>query len=137
MSDIEQARLLLRLAHRDFNALRGMADSPLVVDEIFGFHAQQSVEKALKAWLCAKEMIYPLTHELPRLLSLLENMGATVEPYWPLMRFTPYAVQARYEEGPAYESAHLDRNAIIAEVRTLLEQVEAIVETSGMAGEIP
>ncbi|WP_372703813.1 hypothetical protein [Candidatus Accumulibacter contiguus] len=28
-----------------------MIDNPLFADEIFGFHAQQAIEKALKAWL--------------------------------------------------------------------------------------
>jgi HEPN domain-containing protein len=34
-----------------------MADSPLFADEIFGFHTQQAVEKALKAWLSARDAI--------------------------------------------------------------------------------
>lgn len=42
MSDIEQAKSLLRLAQRDFNALLGMEHSSLFADEIFGFHAQQA-----------------------------------------------------------------------------------------------
>lgn len=51
MADLERARAMLRMAHKDFNALIGMQDNPLFADEIFGFHIQQAVEKALKAWL--------------------------------------------------------------------------------------
>jgi len=34
MGDLEQARLLVRLAHRALTALMGMGDSPLCADEI-------------------------------------------------------------------------------------------------------
>jgi HEPN domain-containing protein len=51
MSDREHACMMLALAQRDFRALRGMLDANIFVTEIFGFHAQQVVEKALKSWL--------------------------------------------------------------------------------------
>lgn len=73
MADLEHARSMLRMAHKDFNALVGMQENSLFADEIFGFHIQQAVEKALKAWLCTRDAIYPMTHELSRLLALLEN----------------------------------------------------------------
>jgi HEPN domain-containing protein len=131
MGDREHATLLLRLARRDLNALIGMGKSDLFADEIFGFHAQQTVEKALKAWLSARGAVYPLTHELSRLLALLENTGVDVEPFWPLCRFTPFAVQARYEEGPASLEDGLNRAAIVAELDSFLNRVDAIVEASG------
>lgn len=40
MADLEQARAMLRMAHKDFNALTGMLDHALFADEIFGFHVQ-------------------------------------------------------------------------------------------------
>ena len=49
MADLEHARSMLRMAHRDFNALVGMQSNLLFADEIFGFHVQQAVEKGLKA----------------------------------------------------------------------------------------
>jgi hypothetical protein len=45
---------LLLMAGKDFDAMRGMVGCPLFADEIFGFHAQQAIEKALKAWLAAR-----------------------------------------------------------------------------------
>jgi len=101
MADLEHARSMLRMAHKDFNALIGMQENSLFADEIFGFHVQQAVEKALKAWLCTRDTIYPMTHELARLLTLLENQGAEVEKFWPLVQYTMFAVQARHEEGVA------------------------------------
>ena len=52
---------LLLMARKDFDALRGMLDNPLFADEIFGFHAQQAIEKSLKAWLAARLLSFPLT----------------------------------------------------------------------------
>jgi HEPN domain-containing protein len=49
MNDIDQARSLLNRADKDLAALRAMCHLETVADEIFGFHTQQVVEKALKA----------------------------------------------------------------------------------------
>lgn len=127
MQDLNHARSLVRLAHRDLNALIGMGDSSLFADEIFGFHVQQAAEKALKAWLSAMGTVYPLTHQLARLLALTESAGAEVGPFWPLARFTAFAVQARYEEGDPDADEPLDRPAIIAEVAALLDHVTAVL----------
>ena len=53
MSDLDHARQMLAIAHRDLKALGGMLDSDIFAYEIFGFHAQQTAEKALKAWIAA------------------------------------------------------------------------------------
>lgn len=124
MADLEQARSMLRMAYKDFNALVGMQGSALFADEIFGFHVQQAVEKALKAWLCISGDTYPMTHELARLLTLLENRGAEVEKYWPLVQYTMFAVQARYEEGVTELDEPIDRAKEIENVRELLAYVE-------------
>ena len=75
MSALEHARGLLVMARKDFDALCGMVDNPLFAEEIFGFHAQQAIEKSLKAWLAAWSLTYPMTHDLSRLLDLLEENG--------------------------------------------------------------
>ncbi|NOU00357.1 MAG: HEPN domain-containing protein [Gallionella sp.] len=127
MADFEHARALLRMAHKDFNALTGMLDKALFADEIFGFHVQQAVEKALKAWLCAYDVIYPPTHDLARLLTLLEKAGADIEEFWPLVQFTIFAVQARYEEGLTELDEPIDRAAEIQNVSDLLTRVEKLI----------
>ena len=96
MADLEQAHAMLRMAHKDFNALVGMGENALFADEIFGFHVQQAAEKALKAWLCTcGGGTYPSTHELARLLTLLENHGAEVEAFWPLVEYTMFEAQGQ------------------------------------------
>jgi hypothetical protein len=128
MLDLEHANSLIRMAHKDFNALLGMQGNDLFADEIFGFHVQQAVEKALKAWLCAcAGADYPMTHELARLLTLLESQNEEVEAFWPLVQYTMFAVQARYEEGVADLDEPIDRAAEIAHVSALLTHVEKLL----------
>ena len=64
MSERDHAALLLAMGQKDLAALRGMADRVVFADQIFGFHAQQPTEKALKAWLSLRSIEYPKTHDL-------------------------------------------------------------------------
>ncbi|MBM4026372.1 MAG: HEPN domain-containing protein [Planctomycetes bacterium] len=78
MRDLEQAGSLMAMAERDHRALRGMEDPAVFSEEIFGFHVQQAVEKALKAWLCALGVPFPRTHDLDELGVLLEQAGQKI-----------------------------------------------------------
>ena len=60
-NSLEQCRMFLDMAHKDFKALHVMMDPDAVADEIFGFHVQQAVEKAIKAWLVRLGIIFPKT----------------------------------------------------------------------------
>jgi HEPN domain-containing protein len=123
----EYARNLLIMARKDFDALRGMIDNPLFADEIFGFHAQQAVEKSLKAWLALLFVDFPLTHDVSRLLALLEEVGAEgADGYWHLVELNMFAVQARYESGLMEFEQALDRAAILEDIQALLMVVEAM-----------
>jgi HEPN domain-containing protein len=69
MISVEAARRnvavdLLELANRDAVAMRALAKVPEVDFSIIGFHAQQCVEKALKAALAVKGITFPRTHNL-------------------------------------------------------------------------
>ena len=48
-----------------------------------------------------------------------------------MARFTPYAVQARYEEGDPDVDEPLDWPAIVAEVTALLTHVTAVLDAAG------
>ncbi len=82
MKDVEHAGMMLEMARKDLKALEGMLDKETFVDEIFGFHAQQSIEKALKAWLSIIGAGYPKIHDLEELFSLLEDNGISVSGRW-------------------------------------------------------
>ena len=64
MNDLKHARQMLAMANKDFSALQGMSDAAIFPEEIFGFHAQQAIEKALKSWLAARSISYPFKHDL-------------------------------------------------------------------------
>jgi HEPN domain-containing protein len=130
MSDREHAQMLLGLARRDLTALRGMLDVNIFANEIFGFHAQQAVEKALKAWLSLIGIEYPRIHDLEELLALLEQQGATVpEQFYGLIDLTDFAVQFRYA---AFEEADrpLERLAVINQVTEVVEHVAGLLTGS-------
>jgi hypothetical protein len=46
MSDIDHARVLLEMASYDLRALQHMLDPDAFAEGIFGFHAQQAIEKS-------------------------------------------------------------------------------------------
>lgn len=125
-SDRDEARYLLSAAHKDWRALAGMRDAAIFADEIFGFHAQQVVEKTLKAWLALHGVEYPRTHDLSLLLSLLCTHEPEANTYADLLEFTPYAVQFRYA---AFDEVGelLAREAVIERVSALLRQVENLL----------
>jgi hypothetical protein len=126
MSALDHARGLLLMARKDFDAMRGMIGNPLFADEVFGFHAQQAIEKSLKAWLAARSIDFPLTHDLSRLLGLLEEADVDVSLFWPLVQYTVFAVQARYEAGLMESEASIDRMTVIAEVERLVTTVASL-----------
>ena len=128
MSALEEADVMLRMAYMDFRALTGMENREIFADEIFGFHMQQAIEKGLKAWLCVLIGEYPLTHDLHRLLRLLENNGCEMERYYSLTQYSIFAVQARYEEG-LFTEEPLDRPSLISEVQDFLEHIHKIIQS--------
>ncbi|MBF0401441.1 MAG: HEPN domain-containing protein [Magnetococcales bacterium] len=123
MKGIDYARELLRLARADHRAMTGMRDQEVFTDAIFGFHAQQAVEKGLKAWLSALEILFPLTHDISRLLPLLEQQGVEMMDLWEWVELTPFAVEHRYAWGDDAE-APLDRINLITRIHGLLEHID-------------
>ena len=94
--------------------------TPEVYDPIC-FHAQQCIEKYLKAWLQEANIRPPLTHELNVLLRLI----VPAHPEWRAWRtdfaeFKPHAVDVRYEKyfATAAQVEHAVR--VCTEVRTAI-----------------
>jgi HEPN domain-containing protein len=112
----------LKSARRDFKALRNMMSVEAFDDAIFGFHAQQAVEKTLKAWLNLIGQEHPHTHDLRLLLKRLRDGGADVSDYEQLLDLTAYSVRFRYESLPDNEEI-LDRGGILGEVQRLMDRV--------------
>ena len=66
MSDLKQARILVKAAERKVSALHGMGDPAVFANGIFGFHVQQAAEKLLKAWLASLGEAYPICRAIWR-----------------------------------------------------------------------
>ena len=94
---LEEAAQLLAAAERDRSAFRILSNDADAPDESVLFHAQQAVEKSIKAALAAQGVVYRRTHDLLELKSLAERNGLTI-PGDPglLVRLGPYAVEFRY-----------------------------------------
>ena len=121
-NDGEHAREMLAMARKDLRALEHMQDAAAFEDEIFGFHAQQAIEKTLKAWMAHRGLAYPLTHNLEVLLTALREEGAEVDPFWTLERYTDFAVMLRYE---ALEKDMPEaRPKIVEQVKRLVQHVD-------------
>ncbi len=90
----EQSELLLRKAAEDRAAL----EFPLS-DSIYGFHAQQAIEKLLKSLVAALDLRYPLTHDLRELWTVCVDAGEQMPELSPVfLDLQDYAVTMRYDD---------------------------------------
>ena len=71
----EYVGALLRKATEDEQAMVLLITDLSSADWIIGFHAQQAVEKAIKAVLANEGVEYPLTHNLSVLLDHVRSAG--------------------------------------------------------------
>ncbi|MEW6778191.1 MAG: HEPN domain-containing protein [Bdellovibrionota bacterium] len=126
MHDREQARALLRKAREDLQAVEHMLDPEEFSNGVFGFHVQQTLEKSLKAWIASKGAEYPFRHDIAELVSLLAKLGEDVAALRGLARYTPFALQLRYEDD-APSPPRLDRRAALEEARAVVQRVEKAV----------
>lgn len=118
----ERSRVLLQKAEEDATAVRKFAGSPEIAESIIGFHAQQAVEKWLKAMLAARGVQYRPIHDLDRLIELLETEGAEVSlDRDRLSVLTQYAVPLRYDE--LLDAESLEREELVALVDEVGEWV--------------
>jgi HEPN domain-containing protein len=122
MSNREHAKEILEAARRDLRALHGMNDPQVFSDEIFGFHAQQAAERALKAWLAHNGIRFPKTHDLKQLIDLLVQSGIDPGDLSALVDLNAFAVQYRYESLFINEEA-LDRTELRPRIAALIDRV--------------
>ncbi|MBE0504517.1 MAG: HEPN domain-containing protein [Desulfuromonadales bacterium] len=127
MCDLEHARQMLSIAKRDLKALGGMLDAETFAYEIFGFHAQQTAEKALKAWISALGGTYGFTHDLGLLLNSLGNLGADCSNYSELLDLTIFAVHFRYDDA-GDDSGFPEREEILERLSALVARVEDVLK---------
>jgi HEPN domain-containing protein len=111
---------LLSLASSDDEAVLSF---PLP-DRIFGFHAQQAVEKLLKMLILANRQRHKFTHDIELLQDSAEALGEVLpQTPFPINQLTAFAVQVRYDTPRALTAA--ERDQIRETVRILREHVRA------------
>ncbi len=130
MPDLEQARLYIVMAKKDLDAVKRIVGDDGFAEEVFGFHAQQAAEKAMKAWLCVIGQSVPRTHDLEYLELLLNQRGAQLpNPEFDVALVTSFGVTFRYEPYPLSDGA-LDRSWLAEEIEKIVRHVESVVEST-------
>lgn len=113
---------LLAAAGRDAVVWRKLVGDRDVHDAMLGFHAQQAVEKCLKAVLARTGVAFRRTHDVAELMDVMADAGLPEPPYADrLDELSPYAVEARYGWSAA---GALDRNSVT-------DWVEAVMAWAG------
>ena len=90
---LEEATRLLRLARRDEAALNALLAAPQVPASVALFHAQQSVEQALKALMSLYGLEFGRTHDLDELAAQLADAGYGLDTQEPGLSRLTCAVQ--------------------------------------------
>jgi len=98
MTTLDLAREWLRYAKSDLNTARHMFDDVNPKEtEISCYHSQQCAEKSLKAYLIARGIESPHTHDLVELnnfCTACETNFSTIQQY--CVSLNPYGVHVRY-----------------------------------------
>lgn len=110
-------------ARDDLTALVVLDERGGISDAVLGFHAQQAVEKSLKALLVGAGWEIRHTHDLRFLVEQahvkrLELPAAIADSHW----LTPWAVELRYDD---FSNEPLDRERALATAAAAVELAEA------------
>jgi HEPN domain-containing protein len=120
MSPAEDAGLLLVIVRRHLRSL-GIGLDPAYPQEDWGFTAQQTLEKLLKAWIVLADRQPPRVNDLA---GLADSAGQRVAPG--LLALQVFAVEARYEEGPFPLPG--ERGLLLEELEAMLQRCDAAVQ---------
>ncbi len=98
----------LQKAEGDYQVANREAKAESPVYDAVCFHAQQCIEKYLKAWLVENERNFPRTHDLIVLFDLCKDIVTELKPHRASLAFlTAFAVAFRYPgEAAMSEDAH-------------------------------
>jgi HEPN domain-containing protein len=98
---LEEAEEWLQFAAEDTRAAKALLEmGPNLVRQSL-LHAQQSAEKALKAFLIGNGERYPRIHDIDRLRTLCAALDPTVSaPALECLDLTPFAGLSRYPGEP-------------------------------------
>ncbi len=122
MTAADLAQRLLRKAGQDGRAAQVLALASDTADEAIGFHAQQAVEKLLKAVLAGRAIPFKQTHNLTQLAAALRAHGVEFPAHLEdVFELGPFAVALRYDDLAIEEAEPFDRAWALA----CVDRVEA------------
>lgn len=131
MAAWHEAQRLLKKAAQDEYVLERLLEDVAAPDDTLGFHAQQAVEKLLKAALFLAGGEPPRSHHLAQLEALLHAQDRSLPAeFQPLLDLTPFAVQWRYEDDPGPPMTLEERRTLLADIRRLRKWVEDLLPPS-------
>ncbi|MET0306506.1 MAG: HEPN domain-containing protein [Solirubrobacterales bacterium] len=100
-SSDDLAQLLMEKAAGDEKILLRLIDDDDIPDDGLGFHAQQAVEKMIKAVLAHNDVSYERTHNIAYLLTLLDDASIPrPDNAANLPNLSPWAAELRYARQP-------------------------------------
>ena len=116
-------------AEEDFNSAKWLQESPNPVYNSICFHAQQSIEKYLKAWLQEQNIPFSKTHDLEELPILI----VPTQPMWNIWQsdlkiISTYAVESRYPGDSATDEDTKHALKICDEVRQTIRTQLKLIE---------
>ena len=124
----EYAQLLMRKAAQDDFTVAKLLPDPEAPDEVIGFHAQQAIEKLIKAVLSLREVRYRRTHDLVELIELLRENGIDFPESLEEVRLLgPFAAEFRYDDLPEESEESFDRQWASDCVRRVREWAEGFL----------
>lgn len=127
----DHASSLLRKAGEDLRAATYLGQDPGGSLWTVGFHAQQAVEKALKAVLMQKGVRYPFTHDIAALIKLVRQAGLSLPPNPDdLPYLTPFGTLFRYEDGERELPATLNMPCLLARADATLAWARSTLDES-------
>lgn len=121
------SRTLARKATSDAIAAREFAGNTDITDEIIGFHAQQAIEKWLKAIIAARGESFEHTHDLRRLVHVAaHDLGNAPFDVDAVIALTQYSAPLRYED--LLDAESLDREATVSLVGDVAKWAEDAIK---------
>lgn len=120
----ELCRGLLRKARSDRVAMEAALAAQSL--DAACFHSQQMVEKCLKAFLAYRQVSFPYTHNLTKLVEIAGAIDPAVRSLLPTVApLTPFAVELRYDDSfwPTQKVAEEARESALFALRFILDRL--------------
>jgi HEPN domain-containing protein len=130
---VDEAETWLAYAGEDLAAAKLLVASDDLPGRLACFHAQQAVEKALKAALVARRVEFPYTHDLEVLSALQDDAVRLLLDDLDLAPLRTFAVQSRYP-ADAPEATAREAEAMIAVAARALRIIERALSAEPSGG---